>query len=170
MTPLRSTLALCRDSEKASILTQLLVDDPTLRTRAEDIARQTLARVDIAAVSDLVVEAILELNTEDLATRAGPRRHGYVEPTDAAWQLLEEVIQPWIEDIARRARLGLHQAAADLATALTQALETAEERADRINDCLLREWAPDFSSEAASWVERELGAVTATSNSIDRAS
>lgn len=167
MTPRRSTLASCSDSEKASILTQLLDDDPTLRTRAEDIARKTLASVDIPAVSDLVVEAILELDTEDLADRAGPRRHGYVEPTDAAWQLLEEIIQPWIEDIGRRARLGLHQAAADLATALTQALKTAEGRADRIDDCLLDQWAPDFPSEVASWVERELSAVTGMSSSID---
>lgn len=108
MTPQRSALASCSDSEKASILTQLLDDDPTLRTRAEDIARQTLASVDIAAVSDLVIEAILQLDPEDLTNRAGPRRHGYVEPTDAAWQLLEEMMQPWIEDIGRRAHLGLH--------------------------------------------------------------
>ncbi|MHB1571602.1 MAG: hypothetical protein ACYC0H_20685, partial [Solirubrobacteraceae bacterium] len=161
-TPQQSALASCSDSEKASILAQLLDDDPTLRTRAEGIARQTLASVDIGAVRDLVVEAILALDTEDLANLAGPRRHGYVEPTDASWQLLEEMIQPWIEDIGRRAHLGLHDAAADLATAVVQALEAATERADGINDCLLREWAPDFPFEAACWVERELGAVTGT--------
>ena len=167
MTPQRSALASCSNSEKASVLTQLLDEDPTLRTRAEDIARQTLASVDIAAIRDLVVEAILELDTEALANRAGPRRHGYLEPTDAAWQLLEEVIQPWIEDIGRRARLGLREAAADLATALTQALEAAERRADRVDDCLLDQWAPDFPSEAASWVERTFSAVTGASSSID---
>jgi hypothetical protein len=170
MTVPESVLTSCTASEKALVLTVLLDDDPTLGQRAEDVARRTLARVDVDTVSDLIVEAILDLDTEDLATRAGPRRHGYVEPTDAAWQLLEEVVEPWIEDLRRRARLGLHQAAADLATALTQALETAEERANRIDDCLLRQWAPDFPSEAASWVERELGAVTATSSSIDRPS
>jgi len=168
MTPRQSVLASCSDSEKASILSQLLDGEPTLRKRAEDIARRSLASVDIAAVSDLIVEATLGLGTEDLASRARRSRHGYTEPTDAAWQLLEEVIEPWIEDLRRRARLGLGQAAADLATALTLALETADERADRIDDCLLRQWAPDFPSEAASWVEREFNAVTGTSNSIGR--
>jgi hypothetical protein len=33
------------------------------------------------------------------------------------------------------------------ATALTQALETAAERADGIDDCLVRQWAPDFPSK-----------------------
>lgn len=167
MTAPESVLLSCTAFEKASVLTLLLDADPRLRQHAEDVARRMLASVDVDTVSDLMVEAILDLDTEHLATRAGRQRHGYVEPTDAAWQLLEEVIEPWIEDLRRRARLGLHQAAADLATALTQALETAEERADRIDDCLLRQWAPDFPSEAASWVERELGAVTATSSSID---
>jgi len=155
MTAPESVLTSCTASEKASVLTMLLDDDPTLVQRAEDVARRKLARVDVDTVSELIVGAILELDTEDLASRAGPRRHGYIEPTDAAWQLLEEVIEPWIEDIRRRARLGLHQAATNLATAVTQALETAEERADRIDDCLLHQWAPDFPSETASWVERD---------------
>jgi hypothetical protein len=115
------------------------------------------------AISDLITETILELDAEDLANRAGPRRHGYVEPTDAAWRLLEEVVQPWIDDLRRRGRLGLHQAATDLATAMTEALETVDERADRIDDCLLRQWAPDFPSEAMSWVQRELEAVIGSS-------
>ncbi len=126
-----------------------------------------LASIDPVRVSDLIAETILELGIEDLANRAGPRRHGYVEPTDAAWQLLEEAIEPWIEDLRRRGRLGFHGAAADLAKAMIQALETVEERADHIDDCLLRQWAPDFPSEAVSWVERELNAVTAAANSAD---
>ena len=164
MTLQQSVLATCSAAEKASILTQLLDGDPTLGKHAEDIARRMLASVDIATVSHLIVEAILELDTEDLANRAGPRRHGYTEPTDAAWQLLEETIEPWIEDLRRRAGLGLHEAAANLAKALTRALETADERADGTDDCLLREWAPDFPSEAASWVGRELNTAIATSS------
>lgn len=152
----RPALDSCSATEWALILARLLDDDPALRKRAENAAWRMLASVDIAAITDLVVEAILELDTEDLANRAGPHRHGYVEPTDAAWQLLEEAIEPWIDDLRRRACLGLHQAATDLATALVQGLEIADERADGIEDCLLRQWAPDFPLEAASWVEREL--------------
>jgi hypothetical protein len=126
-----------------------------------------LANIDTVQVSDLIVETILELRTEDLANRAGPRRHGYVEPTDAAWQLLEEAIEPWIKDLRRRGRLGFRSAAADLAKALTQALETVEERAEHIDDCLLRQWAPDFPSETMSSVERELNAVTGAADSAD---
>jgi hypothetical protein len=154
-----SALASCSDSERASILAALVDDDPRLRERAEAIAKHNLTTVDVTTVSDLVAETILDLDTEDLANRAGARRDGYVEPTDAAWQLLEEAIEPWIEDLRRRGRLGFNQAATDLATAMTRALETLDERADRIDDCLLRQWATDFPFEAMSWVERELDAI-----------
>ncbi len=59
----------CTDSEKASVLTVLFDDDPTLGQHAENVARRTLASVD-DTVSDLLVEAIADLDTEDLATRA----------------------------------------------------------------------------------------------------
>jgi hypothetical protein len=62
---------------------------------------------------------------------------------------------------------GLNQAAADLATALTQALDTVEKRADGVDDCLLHQWAPDFPSEAAISVDRELNAATGTPSSPD---
>jgi hypothetical protein len=52
----------------------------------------------------------------------------------------------------------------ELPTISTKALETAAERADGIDDCLLRQWAPDFPVETASWVERELNATIATSS------
>lgn len=153
-----SVLASCSDCERASILAAHVDDNPELRERAESIAKRLLSTIDVTAISDLIAETILDLNIEDLANRAGPRRHGCVEPTDAAWQLLEEAMEPWIDDLRRRGRLGFNQAATGLATAMTQALEAVEERADRIDDCLLRQCAPDFPSEAMSWVRREFDA------------
>ena len=169
MTPPQSALASCSASEKALILTQLLDGDPTLRKRAEDIARRILGSVDITTVSDLIVEAILELDTEDLANRAGPRRHGYVEPTrrgagriepepDRADRFILRVLETnphaepirWpgssIASIAQPIELGVY------------------EDATPVRVCLLRQWAPDFSVETASWVERELNATIATSS------
>lgn len=162
-----SVLIACDDAEKASVLAALIERDRSLRQRAEDIARRNLAVIDIRAVADTVSGALLGLDTEDLASRAGPRRHGYVEPTEAAWHLLEEVLAPWIDDVKRRARLGLHGAAVDLANALLDALGYAEERAERTNDCLLREWAPDFPTEAACEVRRALKSIASATDGTE---
>lgn len=163
MTP-TSVLSACDDAERASVLAALVEHDPSLRQRAEEFARRHLATVEIPAVADTVTDALLQLGTEDLANRAGPRRHGYVEPNEAAWQLLEQVLDPWIDDLNRRAQLGLHGAAVDLGNALLHALVCAEERAEQTNDCLLREWAPDFPAEATWQVRRAMDAIASATS------
>jgi hypothetical protein len=39
------------------------------------------------------------------STAAGSHQWGYKDPTEAAWQLLEEVIEPFLEDMKRQAEL-----------------------------------------------------------------
>lgn len=45
-------------------------------------------------IAKRVVDAVLALDYGDLNGRAGRRVTGYVEPTEAAWQLLEESVAP----------------------------------------------------------------------------
>ena len=93
---------------------------------------------------------LLELGQEDLAGRAGRTRYGYVEPTEAAWLLLEAAVEPWLEDITRRAGLGLAEAARRLGLGILQALQSVERHTD--NSDLLVSWAPDFPDETADRV------------------
>jgi hypothetical protein len=147
-----SALALASDSEKAGILDELIAADHDLRERAERAARSWLAQVDIEDVADTVADALLALDQEDLAAHAGRTRHGYVEPTEAAWWLLEAALEPWLEDIARRASLGLPEAACCLGLGILGALQRLGDHAR--NDDLLVSWAPDFPGEAADQVMR----------------
>ena len=94
--------------------------------------------------------ALLALDQEDLAANAGRTRYGYVEPTEAAWSLLEAAVEPWLEDITRRASLGLIEAARRLGLGTLRALESAERHIR--NDDLLVSWAPDFPDETADRV------------------
>ena len=97
-----------------------------------------------------MLAALLALDQEDLAANAGRTRYGYVEPTEAAWSLLEAAVEPWLEDITRRASLGLFEAARGLGLGTLQALESAERHIR--NDDLLVSWAPDFPDETADRV------------------
>src|SRR6266545_934041 len=142
-----SALALLSDAEKAAVLDELVSADQELEDRAERSARSRLALVETDDVANAVAATLLALDQEDLAAKAGPTRHGYVEPTEAAWLLLEEAIEPWLEDVVRRAGLGLADAARRVGLGLLQALQRTEEHLR--NDDLLVSWAPDFASEAA---------------------
>jgi len=149
-----AALSVCSDAEKTTVLAELIAGDPALQRRAEDIAREQLAGVDRAELSATLADALLALDQEDMAHRAGSTRYGYVEPTEAAWQLLEEAFKPWLEDIDRRVLLGLTDAARNLALSILDALRTVA--ASRDNDLLLISWAPDFADEAAASVHAAL--------------
>jgi hypothetical protein len=75
--------------------------------RAERVARSRLSDVETDGVASAVTAALLALDQEDLAANAGRTRYGYVEPTEAAWSVLEAAVELWLEDIAPRASLGL---------------------------------------------------------------
>ena len=147
-------LSVLGDAEKAAVLNELVAADTGLRDRAEIVARRSLASVDPATVSDTVVEALTTLDQDALATRAGRTRYGYVEPTEAAWALLEEALGPWIEDIARLSRVGLEQAARQTALGILGGLQRCQQHT-RHDDRLLS-WAPDFPAEASDRVLRGL--------------
>jgi len=85
---------------------------------------------------------------------AGRTRYGYVEPTEAAWWLLEQALEPWLEDVARRARLGLEGAPRQLGLAILEGLERVGDHSGDTERLL--SWAPDFPGEAADSVLRAL--------------
>lgn len=153
----RVTLAALASSsaeERAAVLDELVAADHELAVRAEVLARSRLADVDTDAVADAVATALLALDQEDLAAHAGRTRHGYVEPTEAAWLLLEQAVDPWLDDITRRASLGLADAARRLGLGILSALQGVGEYAR--DDELLLSWAPDFPGETADHVRRVL--------------
>lgn len=149
-----TALAVSSDAEKAAVLDGLVASDHALGQLAERVALLRLASVDIDEVADAVAAALLALDQEELLVHAGRRRYGYVEPTEAAWWLLEQAVEPWLEDTARRAGLGLAEAALRLGLGILQGLQRISDRT--LNDDLLLGWAPDFPCETADRVTTAL--------------
>ena len=56
-----------------------------------------------ADVAADVVDALQALDLDDLD--AGPRPGGYVEPSEAAWSVIERVATPYLHDLERRVKL-----------------------------------------------------------------
>jgi hypothetical protein len=71
------------------------------------------------------------LGFEDLAARAGriPGR-GYVDETDAAWELLDEALEPFLAEMRRRATLGFIDASASIATGTIAGLRRLQDAPD----------------------------------------
>lgn len=97
--------------EAAAVLRDLLDGHRDLRPEAERIARELLANVRADEVAARVERAVLGVDPDRLAERSGRKRWGYVEPGEAAYGLLEEVLAPFLSDMKRLVALGLEQSA-----------------------------------------------------------
>ena len=83
---------------------------------------------------------------DDLNGCAGSHSWGYKEPTEAAWELLEETVEPFVEDMKRHLSLGLEPKALEICQGIVLGLYRL--RNDPDPDELLG-WAEDFPGEAA---------------------
>ena len=135
-------LSRLRDAERGAVLDELVAGDERVGELAEDAARRRLAYVDEAAVAEEIASTLGEVSHEELAGHAGRTRYGYVEPTEAAWELLQREIEPWIEDLRRRAAVGLSGAVRRLVVGLVDGLHRLEPLTT--DDARLLSWAPDF--------------------------
>lgn len=110
-------------SEHANVLTELLASHPELRPEAEQTAQRLLGTETVEAIAEDVAWALEAIPLEDLAARSGRiRGRGYVHENEAAWEILSEVIEPFVIDLRRRAGLGMTDAAAAIAIGVVAGL------------------------------------------------
>jgi hypothetical protein len=128
--------------EAQTVLHELLSSRPDLIPDARRAANALLARVSFADVAADVFGALEALDLDDLD--AGPRPGGYVEPTEAAWEVIEKVVTPYFHDLERRVKLRHEDEAVEVCKGIVLGLYRAEHRGFE-----LLEYAEDSPSELA---------------------
>ena len=142
-TPALDTL---RVEERAGVLELLLRSTPRVATDAEHIARELLADTSIETVAEEVEWGLRAREADELQGRAGRHRYGYVEPTEAAWEILGEALDPYLKDVERLLRLRMRNAAQDTALGIVAGLYRCRDVDDSE---LLLSWAPDLPADRA---------------------
>lgn len=117
-------------TESGVVLAGLLVAHPELSQEAEALASGLLSSPSVGQIASEVELALAGVPLEDLGARVGrvPGR-GYVHETDAAWELIEEALAPFLADLDRRVALGFLEAAATVAVGLVAGLYQVREPA-----------------------------------------
>jgi hypothetical protein len=139
--------------EHADVLAELLASHPDLRPEAEHAAQRLLGTETVEAVAEDVVCALEAIPLEDLAARSGRiRGRGYVHENEAAWEILSEVIEPFLIDLRRRAGLGMSDAASAIATGIVAGLYQARAPED---GTVVAYAGPDALSELADEIISE---------------
>jgi hypothetical protein len=138
-------LASLTPDESAGVLRALLERHPGLAEEAEELAAATVTNVDAQAVADDVEQAVLGLDIDQLNARAGRTRWGYVEPTDAASELLGEAIDPFLVEMTRHIELAVEAAAIAQCAGIVLGLHRCRGK----NSDEILGWAADFPAETA---------------------
>ena len=111
----------------AAVLNQLLGKYPELKSEAEELAIQHMSGASIEDVAEEVYVEITSIDLEALNGRAGSHPWGYVEPSEAASELLTEAIENRVEEMKRSLELGLLAPAKALCAGIVQGLYRARD-------------------------------------------
>jgi hypothetical protein len=134
--------------EAAAVLGHLLEKHPELRSEAEQFATDYVSSSSFEEVAQAVYDRIVSIDLNALSGRAGKHSWGYVEPGEAAIELMDESIQDLVDDMKRKAELGLLPEARVVCAGIVQGLY----RARGTNSDGALGWAPDFPGEHADYV------------------
>lgn len=134
-----------KPDEAVAVLQRLLKVHPDLWSEAEEMARSLLHQVEFEDIAAEIEDEIRALDYDALNARAGRHEWGYVEPSEAAEEILEETVEPFLDDMKRHLELGLEAEALEICKGLVLGCYRLSERQG--GDVL--GWSPDFPAEAA---------------------
>jgi len=135
-------------TDALSILRTLAASDEGLAARIAGIATAHLSEVDPEEVAAELYDELDGLEVEEVWDRAGRTRHGYVEPGEAADQMIEEVLEPFLEELDKYQKIGMNTEANRMCMGLLLGLY----RFDHESTSKFKDWAPDAPSAFADSV------------------
>ncbi len=145
--------------EDALAVLHILADgDPELAAHIAEIALARLRHVDADEIAACVYDGLEWLQVEEVWDRAGQKRDGYVETSEAAYQMVEEVLEPFLADLKKYQQLGMMAEATQVCMGIVAGLYQFE------HECKtqFKDWAPDA---AISFAEEVVDAWKANSPS-----
>lgn len=140
-----------RPEEAATVLNHLLNQHPELGSAAEELATEIISAASVEAVAKEIYLEITSIDIEALNGRAGSHSWGYVEPSEAAAELLTEAVEHRVEEMRRSLELGLLAPAVALCAGIVQGLY----RTRNVESDGALGWAVDFPTEEAGFVVAE---------------
>ena len=134
---------LARDLQLAPLILQ------TAQTQIE--AHSPHSPADAEAIAEEVLGALERLEVEEVWDRAGPKRDGYVDTSEAADGMIGEALQPFRDEMARYNDLGMADEAMYTCLGILSGLYRFEDEADSE----FKDWAVDLPGDYGSVVLEE---------------
>lgn len=126
-------------SDALAILNILVKEEEQVASRIAEIASMYLAEVDSEDIAFSIQDEMNHLEVEEVWYRAGHTRHGYVDIADAAGQMIEEILEPYLQELKKYHQLEMSREAMLMCKGLLKGLYLFE----RESTSEFKDWAVD---------------------------
>jgi hypothetical protein len=106
-----NTLESITGTDALAILKVLAARNENLAQEIDAVAKELFSHVEIDEMAANVQMELESLHVEDIWDRAGAKRNGYVDPGDAAWEVIEEALKPFRDEVDKYKQLSMLQEA-----------------------------------------------------------
>ena len=135
-------------SDALSILNAIARRDEKIKTTIEKTAMEILSAVDVDEIAAKVQGELELLQVEDVWARAGANREGYVEPGDVAWEMFEEALSPFRDDVEKYKKLSMPKEATLYCLGILKGIYAF----DKDSKTQYKEWAVDAPGEYFAFI------------------
>ncbi len=135
-------------NDALQVLKTLARDDEKLAARIAEIATAHLSEVDPEDIAFELYHELDDLEVEEIWDRAGESRHGYVSPGKAAGEMVDEIINPYLEELGKYQTLGMNAEANRMCMGILLGLYRFEDK----STTRFKEWSPDTAGVFADTV------------------
>jgi len=127
-----------------TVLMLLLKENPDLEDRIYQISMRILTNVDS---DDIMLDVYSELNmldVDDLYNSSGRTRYGYVEPSEEAWNMFQDALEPFIDEMKKYQKRNMPIVAKEFCIGIIKGLRKFEN--ESTSD--FKDWAVDAPEES----------------------
>lgn len=122
------------------ILAQL---NPKMKEKIEALAIEYLKNINIKEIASQVYLTLNLLEVEELWDRSGATRNGYIDPVDMAWDMFEEAMTPFLDELKKYRNLSMQNQAMCYCMGILKGIYKFEKE----SLVEYKDWAPDVPSE-----------------------
>ena len=126
-------------SERKNFILLELCEDANVAKRVSSMAQASLSVVDASVVADEVFESLNSIQVEDLWDNSGKTRWGYHDPTEVAFEMVEEEVDCFVQKMEQYQSLGMKTEEKAYYKGIILGMLKYEQ--DRSNE--FRDWCPD---------------------------
>lgn len=149
--------------EALAVLRILLKEHAELRTDVCSIILRSMDDTTMDEITGDVYHALNTIDVDELYRRSGKTRYGYINPSDEAWQMVEDAVAPFITEMKKCHTYGLPDAAKKYCLGIIEGLM----KFSNTSGSDFREWVDDLEDYAATVFEEWTKGEPATEDRTD---